>query len=203
MTATLAAPSEKAMTKKPSVSRRPKTRQEYLTWNPHDGFKYEWDNGSLIKLPKMITPEQFYIVKNLSRFFQTTQAFKNGDELMPEVKSATTDTQVRVPDIGYFTHEQQFLMQQGEAVTPRFAIEIISPTDYYYKVDLKLEEYFEAGVKILWHIVPETEKVYVFTASDTVKICKGTVLCSAEPIIEGFTISVNDIFKKQSSLKNK
>jgi Uma2 family endonuclease len=196
MTATLTNPHDKTLFKKSASSRRPKTRQEFLSWNPHDGFKYEWENGNILKLPKMITPEQFFIVKNITRFFQTTQAFKNSDELMPEVKSSTIDTQIRVPDIGYFTSEQQYLMQQGEPVTPLFAIEIISPTDYFYKVDVKLEEYFEAGVKILWHIIPETEKVYVFTAADEVKICKGNAVCSAESIIEGFSMSVNDIFKK-------
>ena len=196
MTAILNNPHDKTLHKKVVALRRPKTRQEFLSWNPHDGFKYEWENGNILKLPKMITPEQFFIVKNLTRFFQTTQAFKNGDELMPEVKSSTIDTQIRVPDIGYFTTEQQYLMQQGEPVTPLFAIEIISPTDYFYKVDLKLEEYFEAGVKILWHIIPETEKVYVFTAADEVKICKGDTLCSAESVIEGFSLSTKDIFKK-------
>ena len=196
MSASLAIPFDKTLVKKLASLRRPKTRQEFLAWNPHDGFKYEWENGNILKLPKMITPEQFYIVKNLTRFFQTTQAFKKGDELMPEVKSSTIDTQIRVPDIGYFTSQQQYLMEQGEAVTPSFAIEIISPTDFFYKVDMKLEEYFEAGVKILWHIIPETEKIYVFTASDEVKICKGDAICSAEPMIEGFSLSTNDIFKK-------
>jgi Uma2 family endonuclease len=198
MTAAIALPQEKSTFKKSPSMRRPKTHEEFLHWNPRDGFKYEWDNGNILKLSKMITPEQFYIVKNLTRFFQKTKAFQNGDELMPEVKSSTIEEQVRVPDIGYFTQKQQFSMQNGEAVTPAFAIEIISPTDYFSRVDLKLEEYFKAGVKVLWHIIPETEKIYVFTAADEVKICKNEVLCSAESVIEGFSLSVNDIFKKMA-----
>ena len=56
----------------PSRRRLPKTLAAFLQWNPRDGFKYEWENNQLIKLSEMLTPEQFHIVKNLTRLFATT-----------------------------------------------------------------------------------------------------------------------------------
>jgi Uma2 family endonuclease len=179
----------------PSV-RKPKTVEEFLAWKPRDGFKYEWVNGNILKLTKMITPEQFHIVKNLTRLFSTTDSYKTGAELMPEVKTLTINEQVRVPDIAYFTAQQQVEMANGGAPVPLFAIEIISPNDILEKVDLKLEEYFKAGVQVLWHILPTLEKVYIYTSPLQVTVCKDTIICSAESVIPGFSLAAKAIFKK-------
>lgn len=176
--------------------RKPKTVEDFLVWKPRDGFKYEWVNGNILKLPKVITPEQFHIVKNLTRLFSTTDAYKTGAELMPEVKTLTVNEQVRVPDIAYFTTQQQIEMSNGDAPVPLFAIEIISPNDILEKVDLKLEEYFKAGVQVLWHILPTLEKVYIYTSPLHVTVCKGNIVCSAETVIAGFSLPAKDIFKK-------
>ena len=175
--------------------RLPRTAAEYLNFNPKNGFKYEWVKGKLLK-STMIKPEHYFIVNNLMRFFVATKAFIAGDSLMPEVKSLTTFNAYRVPDLAFFTLHQVRLMVEKKAQTPLFAIEIISEFDDLIKVEEKLEEYFEAGVSMVWHIIPELEKVYVYTAPDKNIICRGTALVSAEPIIEGFTLAAKDIFKK-------
>ena len=175
--------------------RLPRTATEYLSFNPRNGFKYEWVKGKLIKRT-MIKPEHYYIVNNLMRKFVTTKAFAEGHSIMPEVKSLTTFNDYRVPDVAFFTLQQERLMVEKKAQTPLFAIEIISEFDDLIKVEEKLEEYFEAGVQMVWHIIPELEKVYVYTAPDKNIICRGDALVSAEPIIENFTLIAKDIFKK-------
>ena len=180
----------------PSRRRLPKTLAAFLQWNPRDGFKYEWENNQLIKLSEMFTPEQFHIVKNLTRLFATTKAYTNGDELQPEVKAQTTATRVRVPDIAYISKAQQVEMVMGKAPVPRFVIEIISKTDEHWETDSKLEEYFAAGVEVVWQIFPNSEKVYVYTSLEDIKVCRGETLCSAESVIEGFSITAKAVFEK-------
>ena len=75
-------------------------------------------------------------------------------------------------------------------------IEIISPTDNYLKVNKKLREYFKAGVKVVWQIVPEEQTVYVYTSPTKVTICEGDTVCSAAPVVTDFTIPAKDIFVK-------
>ena len=75
-------------------------------------------------------------------------------------------------------------------------MEIISEHDKINKVFKKLEEYFRAGVKVLWLIFPQLEKVQVYTAPEQVTICKGATLCSAESVIPGFAISAAKLFDK-------
>jgi Uma2 family endonuclease len=180
------------------IIRRPKTMAEFLMWKPRDGFKYEWVNNNILKLPKMITPNQAHIVDNLLRTFTKTKAYENGDSLLPELKSVTLEEQVRAPDIAYVSYKERIEMANNKTPTPRFVIEIISKTDSLYDVDLKLEEYFKAGIQVLWHILPDSEKVYVYTSPIQVTVCKDNIVCSAESVIEGFSISAKAIFKKPS-----
>ena len=35
------------------VSPLPKTLEEFLVWEPEDGFKYEWNNGEIIQMNGM------------------------------------------------------------------------------------------------------------------------------------------------------
>ena len=86
-------------------------------------------------------------------------------------------------------------MRKGEAVTPQFAVEIISNTDDAIEVDNKMEEYFKAGVKLVWHIYPKAGKVLVFTSPDEIAVCRGNMLCDAGRVIAGFSILAEDIFK--------
>ncbi len=79
---------------------------------------------------------------------------------------------------------------------PRFVIEVISTSDPINIVNDKVLEYFKAGVKILWHIFPKQQMVYVFKSMSQIAILRADDICSAAPVIPDFEISINDIFKK-------
>lgn len=158
-----------------------------------DGYKYEFNNGVIEKSPSNMNAKQMYIVKNLNRRFVQTQSFANGDELTPEVEQLTAVNQARRPDLSYWPSSK---IKQGDETVSEFVIEIISPTDNYLKVNKKLREYFKAGVKVVWQIVPEEQAVYVYTSPTSVTICEGETLCSAAPVLTDFNIAAKDIFIK-------
>ena len=45
-------------------------------------------------------------------------------------------------------------------------------SDRINRVNNKLEEYFQAGMLVVWHIFPQQQLVYVYTSSIDVKICR-------------------------------
>lgn len=86
---------------------------------------------------------------------------------------------------------------EGKHPVAEFVVEVVSPTDKAYKYSEKIEDYFKAGVKVVWMIYPNTKQVQVHIQGSTnVTICKGEMLCSAAPVLPEFAISVDDIFKK-------
>ncbi|MFN0174502.1 MAG: Uma2 family endonuclease [Saprospiraceae bacterium] len=158
-----------------------------------DRYKYEFNDGIVEKSPSSVNPKQLFIVKNLNRRFIQTQAFADGGELIPEVEQMTSAVQLRRPDISYWTATK--IKNATESIS-EFAIEIISPTDNYIKVGEKRREYFRAGMKVLWQIIPEEQSVYVYTSPTQVTICEGNTICSAAPVIPDFEIAAEDIFAK-------
>ncbi len=173
----------------------PKTLAEFLTWEPNDGFKYEWNDGELIKFDGM-NKKQVYIYDVLAKLFSKKGLFEIG-LLVSEYDTMLSGIQLRRPDIAYLTNEQIQLGKKGQDIIPEFVIEIISETDQFYKIEDKITEYFKAGVKVIWNIVPEHKLVYIYTSRKTVKICSDNDICSAEPVLADFNISVNGIFTEE------
>ena len=173
----------------------PKTLAEFMIWEPNDGFKYEWNDGELIKFDGM-NKKQVYIYDVLLDLLYE-KGYKKVGTLVSEYDTMLSGIQMRRPDIAYLTKEQIQLGRKGKDVIPEFVIEIISETDQLYKIEDKITEYFKAGVKVIWNIVPEHKLVYIYTSRKTVKICSDNDICSAEPVLPDFTIAVNDIFAEE------
>ncbi len=170
----------------------PTTLEEFMAWEPEDGFKYEWNDGELIKFVGM-NKTQFHIFGILNRLFISKGFWKEGT-FVAEQDVQLSGIQMRRPDIAYFTIEQESNMKQGEDEIPEFAIEIISGNDKANKVEEKTIEYFKAGVKVLWLIYPDNKTVQVYTSLKQAQICTDDDICSAKPVLEDFEIKVSDIF---------
>ena len=158
-----------------------------------DGFKYEWNNGIVEKSPAMTTRELF-IIDCLFRLFVKTKAFEFGGILTTEVEQWTTSVKYRKPDLAYFTKAQILEGRDKKEPLSEFMIELISQNDQINMVNEKVLEYFEAGVKVVWLIFPMQKMVYVYTSPIEVKICRNEIICSAESVIQGFSIKASDIF---------
>jgi len=172
----------------------PQTLDEFLAWQPNDGFKYEWNDGEIIRFESM-KRKHLLILRTLGRLFDSTEAYQKGGALISEQDVWLTGIQLRRPDLAYFSGEQiDNSLSVEEEPIPAFAIEVISPTDDAVKVDEKVAEYFKAGVQVVWHIYPETEAVYVYTSRRNVGVCVENDICSARPVMPDFEISVNDLF---------
>jgi Uma2 family endonuclease len=170
----------------------PRTLAEFRIWEPNDGFKYEWNDGELIKFTGM-DKKQLYIYDLLLELFFEKGLKKTGT-FVAEQDVKLTGIQMRRPDIAYFTKEQVLKTKEGEDEIPEFVIEIISNSDNINKVEEKINEYFKAGVKVIWNIYPDHKMVYVYTSRKQVQICTDDDICSAKPILAEFEISVNQIF---------
>jgi Uma2 family endonuclease len=183
---------------KPERRKRPMTFEQFLKKYSaiEDGYKYEWNDGKIEKYPKMLVREQIHILHNLQDFMYQTTAFKNGGRLVQELKTMTSDSQMRFPDIAFYTFEQYRDMTRGAEIIADFMVEVISTHDKAYVLAHKNKEYFKAGAKVVWHIYPNVEMIAVFTSPLDVKLCEGEMLCSAEPVIDGFVIAAQDVFRK-------
>lgn len=171
---------------------------KFKRWKqPEDGFKYEWVNGEILKTEKMITAENLHIVRNLNRRFHQTEAFRQGGELICETEAQLSPTELRIPDIAFYTENQIESGANGNKPVTPFAIELISANDNYNKSLQKVRAYFQAGVQVVWHIFPELRSVHVFASPVEVTICEGDTICSAAPAVPDLQMTANEVFYRK------
>jgi Uma2 family endonuclease len=170
----------------------PRTLEEFMAWEPEDGFKYEWNDGEIIKFIGM-NKTQVFIYEALNQLFIEKGLWKLGT-FISEYDVQLTGIQMRRPDIAFLSKDQIALTKQGEDEIPEFVIEVISGNDKANKVEEKTVEYFKAGVKVLWLIYPDNKTVQVYTSLKQAQICYDDDICSASPVLPDFEIKVNDIF---------
>lgn len=176
------------------IQHLPGTWEEFLHWEPNDGYKYEWNDGELIRFEHM-KQRHLDILRTLGTLFFRTEAFQKRGWLAPEQDVMLTGIQMRRPDLAYFSGEQiDASPSAAEGLIPAFVIEVISPTDDAIKVEEKLDEYFKCGVQVVWHAYPQNGVVYVYTSRKKADICMEEDICSARPVLPDFEISVNDLF---------
>jgi Uma2 family endonuclease len=169
----------------------PLSLAEFMVWEANDGFKYEWNDGELIRFTGM-NKRQVYIFDALSELFIQKDLKKTG-LLVSEYDVVLSGIQMRRPDIAFLTKKQIEQGRTGEDVIPEFIVEVLSETDNINRVEEKVTEYFKAGVKVLWHIFPDIKMVYIYTSRRDVIICLEDDICSASPVLPSFEISVNDL----------
>ena len=168
-------------------------QDEYLA--REDNFKYEWVNGQVEKTERSMDRMQFFIQLNLTNFLAQLKTENHAiDGILISEGDVFFAGNHRRPDIAYFTAEQIEAARDNEDIHPDFVIEVISKNDQLERVAEKMENYRKAEVAVVWHVFPTRNEVHVYRGKQMM-VCTGEDLCSAEPVIPGFVISVNEIFR--------
>ncbi len=170
--------------------------EAYRNWEPiePDGFKYEWNDGVLEAEESMKLPET-RIYRNINRQFVATDSYHKGTELIAEVECFfPAINKVRKPDICALRKDQIENPASPASSVPAFVIEIISPSNASQEVERKMREYFQAGVRVVWHIYPALDEVRVYSSPKLITVCTGDDFCTAAPAFEDFAITANAVF---------
>lgn len=80
-------------------------------------------------------------------------------------------------------------------VVPDLAVEFISETNTADQIDKKIDEYFDAGVSVVWIVYPGTRKVYVYDSPTNVRILRVGDQLEGGAIVPGFRIAVSELFE--------
>lgn len=80
-------------------------------------------------------------------------------------------------------------------VVPDLAVEVISPTNTADAVVEKIEEYFAAGVHLVWVIYGELQRIYVYESPKSVTILDSGDILEGGETIPGFSLPVATLFE--------
>ena len=105
---------------------------------------------------------------------------------------------VRAPDAMFVSNER--VAQIGDPVkfldvAPDLAIEVLSPDDTWMQVETKVEEYFQAGVPLIWVVDPDHRRIAVYNSSGNCILLHEANLLSGEDVLPDFSLPVSQIFE--------
>jgi Uma2 family endonuclease len=104
---------------------------------------------------------------------------------------------VRGPDVASYEDASTYAElhpKYGEA-PPLLAVEILSPNDKHVKVMQKVTDYFNAGVRLVWVLDPESREAVVHRLDKKAQTLKTADEITGEDVLPGFSCKVNDFFR--------
>lgn len=82
------------------------------------------------------------------------------------------------------------------AVVPDLVVEVLSASNTPREMARKRDEYFRAGVKLVWEIDPESRSANVFTGPNTTTPVPADGRLDGADVLPGFTLSLREVFDR-------
>ena len=109
----------------------------------------------------------------------------------------TLDT-IRAPDSLFISKEREAEISDHTKyldVAPELVVEVLCPNDTWTEVETKIEEYFSAGVCLVWVIDPEQEIVAVYHPTGERSRLTKTDTLTGSNVLPSFSVSITEIFE--------
>jgi Uma2 family endonuclease len=105
---------------------------------------------------------------------------------------------IRIPDVAFVSWQRVpggvFPREPVPQLVPDLVVEILSEGNTEAEMARKREEYFGAGVRLLWIVDPRIRAVDVWTSIDqAARLSKADTLDGGD-VLPGFTLPLGDLF---------
>jgi len=170
-----------------------------LLMMPDDGFRYELVKGELrqmspaghdhgrIVMELAVPLGQYVKSKKLGKIYAAETGF---------LIQTDPDT-VRALDIAFLRQERVAEVGRSKGYwvgAPDLAVEVISPSDTVGEVEEKVEEWLEAGTRLVWVVSPKLQTVTVYRSLNDIATLTEKDTLEGGEVVPGFQIPVAEIF---------
>jgi Uma2 family endonuclease len=160
---------------------------------------YEVIDGKIVEKPSMGAFE-CWIAFRLGHLLEAyVEAHALGRTFVETLfRTKRTPTRKRRPDVSFLSAERWPLgrrIPEGDAfeIAPDLAVEVVSPNDRAVDLDLKIDEYFQAGVGQVWLVYRMTPSIVVYESPRLARrYGRGDVL-DGGAFLPGFTLAISDL----------
>jgi Uma2 family endonuclease len=77
---------------------------------------------------------------------------------------------------------------------PDLAVEVLSPSDRASEVSAKVQDWLQAGCRMVWVIDPENTNVTVYRARNQIAILGSSDVLTGDDVLPGFSVRVASLF---------
>ena len=171
---------------------------------PRGQERHELSGGELITMPP---PKSLHsriariIFKVLEQFLEKTgsgEAYAEAGYVL-----SRDPITIRQPDVSVLSKERIRTASPDDYFegAPELAIEVVSPADPAEDLQIKIDQYLQAGAKQVWVLYPKTKRVHLFYAGGAIAIFDETQRLEGGDVLPGFSIQVTDLFLSENHAK--
>jgi Uma2 family endonuclease len=106
---------------------------------------------------------------------------------------------VRMPDVAFFRREDlpggKLPSEPAPQLAPAIAVEVLSESNTDEEMRIKVREYFQSGVRIVWMLDPDTRTLRVYDAPDRFHQLTAGDTIDAGELLPGFAVKVGELFE--------
>jgi Uma2 family endonuclease len=105
---------------------------------------------------------------------------------------------VRIPDVSFVSWAQlpqrHIPRQPVPDLVPDLVVEVLSTGNTPREMDQKLQEYFSAGVQLVWYVLPDRQEVHIYTAPDQREILTAEDNLHGAEVLPGLRLPIRRLF---------
>jgi Uma2 family endonuclease len=104
---------------------------------------------------------------------------------------------VRAPDVAFVVADRlpSPLPKGFFPGPPDLAVEVVSPEDRDSQVQAKVQNWLDAGCRVVWLVDPRRRTVQVYQGRSEARVLGLSDTLYGEPLLPGFSLAVAEIFK--------
>jgi Uma2 family endonuclease len=163
---------------------------------------YEVVDGEIVENPPMGAEESIlasFLLELIGPFARSSRLGRAANETLFLIDR--TRKLKRRPDLAFVSDGRWPLKRrvpQTEAwdVVPDLAVEFVSETNSANSIVVKIEEYFQAGVRKVWVIYPVVSKVYVYDSPTRIRVLQLGDDLEDEDLLPGFRVALTTLFEE-------
>ena len=165
-----------------------------------DQIEYELIEGHLVGRNPVGSRESYVAARIIYLLLGFIEARKLGFVFTSELgyKCFGNRETLRRPDVSFISSVRLKGDQIDSGyltIPPDLAIEVVSPNDFAYEVEQKVEQYLEAGIRMVWVVFPNTKTINIFHSDRSVQKLSEADTITAGDVIPGFSAPVRAIFE--------
>jgi Uma2 family endonuclease len=178
------------------------TEQDVITLDVRDNRLFELVDGVLVE--KAMGFYESYLAMRLGRFLLTfveqhDLGIVAGEAGMLRLAPGL----VRIPDVSFVSWDRlpdrRIPRQPIPDLTPDLVVEVLSESNTAREMDQKLHEYFAAGARLAWYVLPDLQEVHVYTGPDQREVITADHTLHGGEVLPGFTLPVRRLFDEAAT----
>jgi Uma2 family endonuclease len=172
------------------------TAEEFDNYPFEEDKRYELDEGELIEMTRPAYRHNRALQILLFELMLYFRSHPIGEALNSENLYALSPRTRRAPDVAVILGDRREELWDAKVIPiiPDIAVEVLSPSETTRQIHRKLKQYFEAGVKEVWLIDPQSREAEIWTGPTLPDKFLGEGDTLTSPLLPEFAVTLAALF---------